>query len=83
MIKFKMNKLKSRLANHCLFATEYKRGREWDIWKNLQLFCIYVRPSLAEFIPTSGTDPVYYLTKYMSETFKMSPVTGNEIVEII
>ena len=33
--------------------------------------------------PASGKDPVDYMTKHVGDTFKMSPVTENEVAKII
>ena len=74
-----MNKRKSRPANNSFVynGNTIEGGKRY--LENSTFFA-NVGPFLAKSIPASGKDPIDHMTKYVDETFKMSPVTENIII---
>ena len=83
MIKVMINKQKSSPTNNS-FVCNANAIEDWEeISEKFNNFFVNVGPSIAKSIPASGKDPVDYMTKHVGDTFKMSPVTENEVVKII
>ena len=77
-----MNKRKSRPANNS-FVHNGNTIESGKRYLENPTFFANVGPFLAKSIPAFGKDPIDHMTKYVDETFKMSPVTENKVAKII